>query len=191
MTNINLLPSARRQPLIVFDRVLGAGLAIIAVEILAIAGFATVESVRISHLNDDIASWTQRVAVEQAQVKEVDDLRDQANDLQAKADLLERIKQSPLQLAEILNSIGQVTPQSVWLSNIIVSHQTLGGSVALQGKTSQFRDVADLMLNLDSSPVFGNAMLNSTTKQSVDPQASGGNVAFSMVGLLSPAVAGR
>ncbi|MBC5824648.1 MAG: PilN domain-containing protein [Candidatus Eremiobacteraeota bacterium] len=191
MININLLPSARREPLIVFDRVVAAGLAIIAVEILAITGFGVVESMRISRLNDQIADWTQRVAVEQTQVKEVDDLRDQARDLQAKADLLERIKQSPLQLAEILNNIGDVTPHSVWLSNVIVSHEALGGSVALQGKTSQYRDVADLMLNLDSSPVFGNAILSSTTQQTGDNLAEGGNVTFSMVGQLSPAVVGQ
>jgi Tfp pilus assembly protein PilN len=67
----------------------------------------------------------------------------------------------------------------------------LGGSVALQGKTTAHRDVADLMLNLDSSRVFGNATLNSSTQTTEGGNVGGGNVTFSMIGQLSAAVAGQ
>ncbi len=191
MININLLPSAQRRPLIIFDRTLSACIAIIVIEIVTLIGFSAIENMRISRLNDQIAEWGQKVAAEQVLVKEVADLRDQAKELQAKADLLERIKQSPLQLAEILQDVANDTPRTVWLNNIIVSHATLGGSVALQGKTSQYRDVADFMLNLDSSPIFGNATLNSSTQQTEGGLVGGGNVTFSMVGQLNSAVAGQ
>lgn len=191
--NINLLPSAQKQRLVVFDRALAIGLGIIVVEVLAIFGFMAVMNHRIDALNDQIAQQEQQLTIVQAQVKDVDDMRDQVQDLEAKADLLERVKQSPIQLAEILADLANNTPSGVWYSNVTVNHSTAGGDVALQGKTSTYRDVADLMLNLDSSPMFGNANLSSSRKtlpgQGVT--SAGGNVTFSISGELSPAVIGQ
>jgi Tfp pilus assembly protein PilN len=187
--NINLLPSAQKQPLLVFDRGLAIGLGVILIEVLAIFGFLAVMNHRIAVLNDQIATQEQQLTVVQAQVKEVDDMRDQVQDLEAKADLLERIKQSPVQLAEILSDLANNTPSGVWYNNVTVNHSTAGGNVALEGKTSTYREVADLMLNLDSSPMFGNATLGSTRlTQSQIPGSTGGNVTFTMSGELNPAV---
>jgi Tfp pilus assembly protein PilN len=189
--NINLLPSAQKQPLVVFDRSLAIGLGLIVIEVLAIFGFVVVMNQKISALNDQIAQQEQQLTIVQAQVKDVDDMRDQVQDLEAKADLLERVKQSPIQLAEILRDLANNTPPGVWYSGITVNHSTAGGSVALEGKTSTYREVADLMLNLDSSPMFGNANLGSTRMSTQGGNPAGGNVTFSMNGQLSPAVIGQ
>jgi len=191
--NINLLPSAQKQRIVVFDRGLAIGLALIVVEILAIFGYMAVMNHKIAALNDQITTQEQQLIVVQAQVKEVDDLRDQVQDLEAKANLLERIKQSPIQLSEILKDLADNTPTGVWFSNVSVNHSTTGGNVALEGKTSTYRDVANLMLNLDSSPMFGNATLSTTRLQAADPSnpSSGGNVSFTMSGDLSQAVIGQ
>jgi Tfp pilus assembly protein PilN len=191
--NINLLPSAQKQRLIVFDRGLAIGLAIIVIEILAFVGYVAVMNHKISALNDQITTQEQQLVVVQAQVKEVDDLRDQVQDLEAKANLLERIKQSPIQLAEILKDLADNTPSGVWMTNVAVNHSTTGGNVALEGKTSTYRDVANLMLNLDSSAMFGNATLSTTRMQAADPShpSGGGDVSFSMSGDLSQAVIGQ
>jgi Tfp pilus assembly protein PilN len=61
--------------------------------------------------------------------------------------------------------------------------------VALEGKTSTYREVADLMLNLDASTMFGNASL-STTRATQNEQQNGGNISFTMSGDLSSAVIG-
>jgi type IV pilus assembly protein PilN len=189
---INLLPSAQKQPLLVFDRGLAIGLGLIVIEVIAILGFYIVMNHRIAALNDQIATQAQQLTIVQAQVKEVDDMRDQVQDLAAKADLLERIKQSPIQLAEILNDLADNTPAGVWYSNVTVNRSTAGGNVALQGKTTTYREVADLMLNLDSSPVFGDANLGSTRLAPPLPgQGAGGNLTFSLNGELSPAVIGQ
>jgi len=189
---INLLPSAQKQPLLVFDRGLAIGLGLIVIEVIAILGFYVVMNQRISALNDQIATQEQQLTIVQAQVKEVDDMRDQVQDLAAKADLLERIKQSPIQLAEILSDLANNTPSGVWYSNVTVNRSTGGGNVALQGKTSTYREVADLMLNLDSSPLFGDANLGSTRlTQALPGQSAGGNLTFSLNGELSPAVIGQ
>jgi type IV pilus assembly protein PilN len=189
--NINLLPSAQKQPLVVFDRSLAIGLGLIVIEVLAIFGFIAVMNQRISALNDQIAQQEQQLTIVQAQVKDVDDMRDQVQDLEAKAALLESVKQSPIQLAEILRDLANNTPTGVWYNNVTVNHSTAGGSVALEGKTSTYREVADLMLNLDSSPMFGNANLGSTRMATQGGNAGGGNVTFSMNGQLSPAVIGQ
>ena len=191
--NINLLPSAQKQRLVVFDRGLAIGVGVILLELFAIAIFYVVMQHRISALNDQIATEEQQLSIVQAQVKEVDDMRDQVQDLEAKADLLERIKQSPIQLAEILADLADNTPGGVWYSNVTVNHSTSGGSVALEGKTSTYREVADLMLNLDSSSVFGNATLGTSRMTPPVPGQSdqGGNVSFTMSGDLSPAVIGQ
>lgn len=191
MIDINLLPSAQRRTAFTFDRIFSVGLMLLALEFVGLIAFDLVENMQINKLNGQIADWTQRVAVVQEQVKEVDDLRDQVADLRAKADLLERIKQSPLQVAEILTDVGNNTPQGVWYNTMAVVHETDGGTVTLSGDTSTYREVADLMLNLDGSPIFGDASLTTGTQQVTQQNPEGGDVQFSLVGTLSPAVIGQ
>jgi Tfp pilus assembly protein PilN len=189
--NINLLPSAQKQPILVFDRGLAIGLGVLALELVAILAFTAVMNHRIAVVNDQITTEEQQLAIVQAQVKEVVDLRDQVQELEAKADLLERIKQSPIQDAEILSDLADNTPPGVWFSNVTLNHPADGGSVALEGKTSTYREVADLMLNLDSSAMFGNATLTTTRMNTGTQNAGGGNVSFTMSSDLSPAVIGQ
>ena len=188
MININLLPSAQRKPVVVFDRGMAVGIAVIVLEVLAIFGFSWWLNGQIDGLNSQIEQETQKVAVEQAQVKYVDDLRDEVTQLQAKAEQLERIKQSPTQLAEVLKAIGQATPSGVWYTAVNVTNGGTGGSVALTGKSTTFRQVADLMLDLDASNMFGDATLSSSTQAVGATLPSGGNVTFIMSGQLSNSV---
>ena len=191
MININLLPSAQRKPVVVFDRGMAVGLIIIVAEILAIVGFSWWMNNQIAAINAQIDTETQKVAFEQAQVKEVDDLRDEVQQLQAKAEQLEMIKQSPIQLAEVLKALGEVTPPGVWYTNVGVTHEGPGGTVSLTGKTSTYREVADLMLNLDASDMFGDATLTNGSTEVGRNLGAGGNVTFTMNGDLSPAVIGQ
>jgi Tfp pilus assembly protein PilN len=186
--NINLLPSAQRKPVVVFDRGMAVGIAVIVLEILAIVGFSWWLNGQIDALNSQIEQETQKVAVEQAQVKYVDDLRDEVTQLQAKAEQLERIKQSPTQLAEVLKALGQATPSGVWYTAVNVTNSGSGGAVALTGKSTTFRQVADLMLDLDASNMFGDATLSSSTQAVGATLPSGGNVTFIMSGQLSNSV---
>jgi Tfp pilus assembly protein PilN len=189
--DINLLPSAQRRSALTFDRTYASGLLILAVLVAGIIAFDLYERYQISTLNAQISTWSDNVARERDAVKEVSDLRDQATQLRAKADLLERVKQSPTQVAEILADIANNTPHGVWFSSVTVAHPTNGGSVTLAGDTSTYREVADLMLNLDGSPIFGDAVLT-TSSQTVSPVApNGGDVQFSVIGSLSPAVIGQ
>jgi Tfp pilus assembly protein PilN len=188
--DINLLPSSQRRSVFTFDRTFSIGLGLLVGLLLIVIMFDVFENIQINKLNAQIAEWSQKVTEVQAEVKEVDDLKDQVAQLRAKADLLERIKQSPLQVAEILSELGNNTPHGVWYSSVTVAHPTNGGSVTLAGDTSTYREVADLMLNLDGSPIFGDAALT-TSSQTVSPTApNGGDVQFSVVGTLSPAVIG-
>lgn len=191
MININLLPSAQRPTVVIFDRTLAIGLTLIAFLLLAIIGFSIYENRVITGLNDQYADISQKVLVEQQAVKEVDDLRDQAQQLQAKAELLERIKQSPLQLAEILTDLGNQSPRGVWYTTLNVSHAAAGGSVAIAGKTSNYRDIADLMLNLDGSPLFGDSALQTATISATNGHTLPGGLSFTMQGVLNPAVSGQ
>jgi Tfp pilus assembly protein PilN len=189
--DINLLPSAQRRSIFTFDRTFAMGLVALVGLLLIVIIFDVFENVQINRLNAQIADETQKVNAEYALVQQVDDMRDQVATLRAKADLLERIKQSPLQVAEILRDIANNTPHGVWYSSVTVVHETDGGSVTLAGDTSTYREIADLMLNLDGSPIFGDAALT-TSSQTVSPTApAGGDVQFSVIGSLSPAVIGQ
>ena len=191
MIDINLLPSAQRRAVFTFDRTFSLGLALLAALLLIVIVFDLYENVQINNLNAQITKEQQMVAQVQEEVRQVDDLKDQVAQLRAKADLLERIKQSPLQVAEILAEIGNNTPAGVWYNSVAVNHPTAGGSVTLAGDTSTYREVADLMLNLDGSPIFGDAVLT-TSSQSVSPSTpNGGDVQFNVIGTLSPAVIGQ
>jgi Tfp pilus assembly protein PilN len=191
MLNINLLPSSQRPTVVIFDRTLAIGLTLIAFELLVLFGFSFYENKIITDLNNQYADLSQKVAVEQQAVKEVDDLRDQATQLQAKAELLERIKESPVQLAEILHDLRNQDPSGLWYTNVAVSHAGAGGGVTIQGKTSNYRSVADLMLNLDSSRVFGDSALASATQTLDQGAVKPGGITFTVNGVLSPAVVGQ
>jgi Tfp pilus assembly protein PilN len=186
--NINLLPSAQRKPAVTFDRGMAVGLVVVVLEILAIFGVSWFMNNQIDALNGQIEQETKKVAVEQAQVKYVDDLRDEVTQLQAKAEQLERIKQSPTQLAEVLKALGEVTPSGVWYTAVNITHGDTGGTVALTGKTTTFRQVADLMLDLDASSMFGDATLSSSTQDVGKMLQAGGNITFIMSGQISNAV---
>ena len=188
MININLLPSAQRKPAVTFDRGMAIGLVVVVLEIFAIFGVSWYMNSQIDALNSQIEQETKQVALMQAQVKYVDDLRDEVTQLQAKAEQLERIKQSPTQLAEVLKALGEVTPSGVWYTAVNVTHGDTGGTVALTGKTTTFRQVADLMLDLDASTMFGDATLSSSTQEVGKALPPGGNITFIMSGQISNAV---
>jgi Tfp pilus assembly protein PilN len=189
--NINLLPSSQRPTVGIFDRTLAIGLTLIAIELLGLVAFSVYENRVITDLNNQYADLSQKVTIEQQAVKEVDDLRDQAAQLKEKAELLERIKESPVQLAEILHDLRNQDPRGLWYTNVAVSHASAGGAVTIQGKTSNYRDIADLMLNLDSSRMFGNATLGSATQTLLDNQPSPGGITFTVNGGLAPEVVGQ
>jgi len=186
--NINLLPSAQRKPAVTFDRGMAVGLVVVVLEIIAIFAVSAFMNNQIAALNGQIEQETSKVALEQAQVKYVDDLRDEVTQLQAKAEQLERIKQSPTQLAEVLKALGEVTPTGVWYTAVNITHGDTGGTVALTGKTTTFRQVADLMLDLDASNMFGDATLSSSTQEVGKLLQPGGHITFIMSGQLSNAV---
>jgi Tfp pilus assembly protein PilN len=189
--NINLLPSAQRPPVVTFDRGLAIGLTIIALELLGLGAFVLYENNKISELNNQYADLSQKVVAEQQAVNQVYDLRDSVQQLKANVELLERVKSSPLQLAEILADISNQSPRGVWFTNVTVNRTVLGGQVTLIGKTSTLREVADLMLNLDGSPIFGDASLTTSTQQIANGQTSAGGVGFTVVGQLSDRVSGK
>ena len=191
MLNINLLPSSQRPTVVIFDRTLALGLTLIAVELVSLLAFSIYENRVITDLNNQYADLSVKVTQEQQAVKEVDDLRDQASQLQAKAELLERIKQSPVQLAEILIELRSQDPRPVWFTNLAVTRGSAGGSVSIQGKTSSYRDIADLMLNLDASRVFGDSALSSASQLIQNGQPTAGGISFTVDGELSPAVVGQ
>jgi len=186
--NINLLPSAQRKPAVTFDRGMAVGLVVVVLEIIAMFVMTAFMNNQIAALNGQIEQETSKVALEQAQVKYVDDLRDEVTQLQAKAEQLERIKQSPTQLAEVIKALGEVTPSGVWYTAVNITHSDSGGTVALTGKSTTFRQVADLMLDLDASNMFGDATLSSSTQEVGKITQPGGNINFIMSGQISNAV---
>ncbi|HEY5095023.1 MAG TPA: PilN domain-containing protein [Candidatus Eremiobacteraceae bacterium] len=188
MININLLPSAQRKPAVTFDRGMAVGLVVVVLEIIAMFVMTAFMNNQIAALNGQIEQETSKVALEQAQVKYVDDLRDEVTQLQAKAEQLERIKQSPTQLAEVIKALGEVTPSGVWYTAVNITHSDSGGTVALTGKSTTFRQVADLMLDLDASNMFGDATLSSSTQEVGKITQPGGNINFIMSGQISNAV---
>lgn len=190
MININLLPSAQRVSAVRFDASMRLLLMLLGVILLVVVIGHVWQTVLINKYNNQIAQWNDKIAAERQQVKEVDDLRDQVAALKAKAELLERIKQSPLQLAEILSDLGDVTPRGVWFQTVTLNHAN--GQTVVAGRTSTLREVADLMLNIDSSPVFGNASLTSTTQPgNANGSQPPGSVSFSVIGYLSGAILGQ
>lgn len=159
MVRINLLSvrvskkkEAGKQQLAVIVGVLLLGLAANWIWAGARAGDLADREKRIAKTRADLAQLDRIIG-------EVKSLRAQQQELKAKLDVLDKLKQGRTGPVKMLDDLATIMPKRLWLKKM----EEKGGKVTFQGTASSIDDVSLFMTALKGSRFFGDVELKKTT----------------------------
>ncbi len=159
MVRINLLPvriskkkEAGKQQLAVIVGVLLLGLAANWIWASARAGDLADREKRIAKTRADLAQLDRIIG-------EVKSLRAQQQELKAKLDVLDKLKQGRTGPVKMLDDLATIVPKRLWLKKM----EEKGGKVTFQGTAASIDDVSLFMTALKGSRFFGDVELKKTT----------------------------
>ncbi|UCD86843.1 MAG: PilN domain-containing protein [Desulfobacterales bacterium] len=159
MIRVNLLPvraarkkeNIRRQVSIFF---------LSAVMGLAFMGYLAYNlSGKINNMEEDIEDTQNELAELEAINKQVKEIQDKLNRLQAKMDIIQRLDANRIGSVRIMDALTSlVVAQKMWLTSLTEA----GGQVTLNGVAVDNKTVADFMRRLEESPYFDQVNLLAT-----------------------------
>ncbi len=159
MVRINLLPVRISKKKEAGSRQLAA---IVAVLLLGVAGNWVWASLRAG----DLADREKRIARTRADLAQLDkiigevkSLRAQQQELRAKLDVLDKLKQGRTGPVKMLDDLATIIPKRLWLKKM----EERGGKVTFEGTASSIDDVSLFMTALKGSRYFGDVELKKTT----------------------------
>jgi type IV pilus assembly protein PilN len=159
MVRINLLPVRISRKKEAGNRQLAA---IAAVLLLGVAGNWAWASLRAG----DLADREKRIARTRADLAQLDkiigevkSLRAQQQELRAKLDVLDKLKQGRTGPVKMLDDLATIIPKRLWLKKM----EEKGGKVTFEGTASSIDDVSLFMTALKGSRYFGDVELKKTT----------------------------
>lgn len=159
MVRINLLPvrisrkkEAGKQQLAAIAAVLVLGLAANWIWASARSGELADRERRIAKTRADIAQLDRIIG-------EVKSLRAQQQELKAKLEVLDKLKQGRTGPVKMLDDLATIVPKRLWLKKM----EEKGGKVTFQGTASSIDDVSLFMTALKGSRFFGDVELKKTT----------------------------
>ena len=159
MVRINLLPVRISRKKEAGNRQLAV---IVGVLLLGLAGNWVWASLRAG----DLADRERRIARTRADLAQLDkiigevkSLRAQQQELRAKLDVLDKLKQGRTGPVKMLDELATIVPRRLWLKKM----EEKGGNVIFQGTASSIDDVSLFMTALKGSRYFGGVELKKTT----------------------------
>jgi type IV pilus assembly protein PilN len=159
MVRINLLPvriskkkEAGKQQLAAIAAVLVLGVAANWVWASARSGDLADRERRIAKTRADLAQLDRIIG-------EVKSLRAQQQELKAKLDVLDKLKQGRTGPVKMLDDLATIMPKRLWLKKM----EEKAGKVTFQGTASSIDDVSLFMTALKGSRFFGEVELKKTT----------------------------
>jgi type IV pilus assembly protein PilN len=159
MVRINLLPvriskkkEAGKQQLAVIVGVLLLGLAANWIWASARAGDLADREKRIAKTRADLAQLDRIIG-------EVRSLRAQQQELKAKLEVLDKLKQGRTGPVKMLDDLATIVPKRLWLKKM----EEKAGKVTFQGTAASIDDVSLFMTALKGSRFFGDVELKKTT----------------------------
>ncbi len=97
-------------------------------------------------------------------IKEIDELKQQKLNLEAKIDTIQKLKKGSQVAVRILDVVADLTPPNrMWLNSL----QQAGSNLKLAGVALDNATIAEYMVALAGSSVFGNADLESSSQTEV------------------------
>ena len=155
MIRINLLPhreemrKARRQQFGLFAALAAvAGLAVWFVGHTIIAGYIDSQDEKNTFLK-------QEIAVLDKEISEIKGLREQAEALLSRKQVIESLQTNRTETVQVFNELARQMPEGVFLKTL----KQTGSRINLTGYAQSNARVSNLMRNLDASPYLQNAEL--------------------------------
>jgi len=166
MVRINLLPhreqkrQARQRQFVS----LAIGLAVLG---LAVVGLVhVVIAARIENQNSRNALLKTEIAKLDAQIKEIDKLREQTQALLARKQIVETLQANRTEAVHLLDQLVRQLPDGLYLRSV----KQNGAKVTLVGYAQSNARVSTLMRNIESSPWLGNPELVEIKSVPLDKQ---------------------
>ncbi|WP_305044329.1 PilN domain-containing protein [Geoalkalibacter sp.] len=164
MIRINLLPVRAAQKKEKIRAQILVLILTLVVAVVACAGLYAMTAMKISEQKAQIARTNDEIRQLQKVIGEVGRYKKLAEELQAKLDVLNEIKQGQSGPVHLLDQLSQVLPQRVWLT----SFKESGGAVAINGIGLNESVVATFMQNLEASPYYSGVELQVTEQITQD-----------------------
>lgn len=164
MIRINLLPhreekrKLRRQQFLAFVgiAVVGAVVVVLAVSSI-IGGYISAQEDKNAFLKVEIASL-------EKEIDEIKRLREQTDALLSRKRVIEQLQINRSEVVGLFNELAKNVPEGVYLKAV----RQQGGKVSLSGYAQSNARVANLMRNLDSSPLLEQPKLIEIKSATVD-----------------------
>ncbi len=164
MIRVNLLPvRAAQKKEKIRAQISVMILTIIAVLVICGALYATM-SVKIGNQKEEIAQINTEINQLKKKIGEVGRYKKLKEELQAKLDVLEQLKQGQSGPVHLLDELSEVLPQRLWLT----SFRESGGGISIAGVGINESAVAKFMQSLEASAYYQNIELQVTEQINQD-----------------------
>jgi len=145
MARINLLPwreELKQQQQQEYLTVLAVVAIVAALLMMAFSSFVSSQIDLQNHKNNFLK---QEIAVLDAKIQELNELKKQKQDLQKRLDLVQELQQSRNLLTQVFNSMAEVIPAGVYLTSV----EQKGRSIEFKGKSESNTRLAALVRRID------------------------------------------
>ncbi|WP_421133387.1 PilN domain-containing protein [Alteromonas sp. A079] len=182
MAHVNLLPWREKQRQYQKQQYLMGLLAVAAIVGLAFWFVGQAIDQQISHQNSRNQFLTNEIALLDAQIAEIQKVKDSKSAIEQRMALIEQLQASRNVAPVVFNELAKLVPQGVAFESM----KRVGNRVEIEGISDSNNHLSDFMRALDASDVFVSAELSSIKSDSASARAIS---SFTLTFLISPTVA--
>ena len=128
-------------------------------------GYWLLQKRALSNRQEVVAARTQEAAKLEAIIKDVEEYQKRKDNLQARIDLINQLKQNQRGPVRIMDRISQDLPDLVWLETMSVD----GGKISLAGRGLNPNAIANFVENVKNDPYFEEPELGSVNMMTPVP----------------------
>jgi Tfp pilus assembly protein PilN len=154
------------------NNVLAVGLSLLGI-ILA-AGYWFLANRRLADAEDRVKSRTEEAKKLETVIKAVEDFQHQKDNLQARIDLINKLKQNQKGPVRVMDQLSRDLPDLVWLDRL----ELKGSTISLVGRGLNPNAIALFVANIKNDPYFEEPNVGGVTQVSPTPLVYGFNMDF-------------
>lgn len=155
MIRINLLPVRAAQKKEKLRAQISILVLSVVVALVVCSGLYAAMAVKISNQKEEIARINDEIRQLQKVIGEVGRYKKLGEELQAKLDVMDRLKEGQTGPVHLLDQLSLVLPERLW----VTSFKESGGAISINGIGLNETAVATFMQNLEASPYYGGVEL--------------------------------
>ena len=154
------------------NNVLAVGLSLLGI-VLA-AGYWFIANRRLADAEDRVRSRKEEALKLETVIKAVEDFQHQKDNLQARIDLINKLKQNQKGPVRIMDQLSRDLPDLVWFDRM----EMKGSTISLVGRGLNPNAIALLVANIKNDPYFEEPNVGAVTQVSATPLVYGFNMDF-------------